>query len=280
VLDREENDVSAGVAAHGAAAQARDVANSRPAGWAARAGLTARGLVYVLVGVLAVTVARGAHHEVDQKGAFQQLLTQPYGKVLVGAMAVGLAGYALWRLSEAAFGVTGESGKGPRLQSLVRGVVYAALAASAVSVLYGSHSSQAGQQSELTARVMHHAGGRWLVGGVGVIVAVVGLVLAWQGLRLRFMKYFPAGSLPPGVRGVVRLLGWLGNVARGLVFALVGVLIVVAAVRFEPSKAGGLDEALKTLRDRSYGPLILGVIAGGLIAFGAYGLLEARYRRV
>jgi hypothetical protein len=273
--------VSAPSAVGGAAAQVRGVADSRPVGWVARVGLTARGLVYVLIGVLALTVARGGHKEVDQKGALQQVLTHSYGSVLVGAMAAGFAAYALWRLSEAAFGVTGEGrAVGPRIQSLVRGLIYAALAVSAVSLLQGSHSSQAGQQSEITARVMHHSGGRWLVGLVGLAIAAAGLILAWQGVRLRFMKYFPAGALKPRVRALVRALGGFGTVARGLVFAVVGVLVVVAAERFEPSKAGGLDEALKTLRDRSYGQLILTVIALGLIAFGMYGLLEARYRRV
>jgi Domain of Unknown Function (DUF1206) len=273
--------VSARTAVEDAANHARATAQSRPVDWAARAGLTARGVVYLLIGLLALSVARGGRGEVDQKGALEQVIRHPYGSVIVGAMAVGFAGYALWRLSEAAFGVTGEApGAAPRLQSLVRGLVYATLAVSAMSLLLGSHSSQAGQQRELTARVMHHTGGRWLVGAVGLAIAVTGLVLAWEGLRLRFLKYFPESALQPGIRKVIRTLGRVGNVARGLVFGLVGVLVVVAAVRFQPSKAGGLDEALKTLRDATYGPLILGVIALGLVAFGAYGLLEARYRRV
>jgi hypothetical protein len=273
--------VSTRVSAKSASAHIRNAADSRPVGWAARAGLTARGLVYVLIGLLALTIARGGRGEADQKGALEQVLARPYGAVLVGAMAAGFAAYALWRLSEALTGVAGEGrAMGPRIQSFVRGLIYAGLAASAVSLLMGSRGSQAGQQREFTARVMHHTDGRWVVGAVGVIIAIAGLVLAWQGLRLRFMKYFPAGALSPHIRALVRLLGRFGNIARGLVFLVVGVLVVVAAVRFEPSKAGGLDEALKTLRDRSYGQLILTVIAVGLMAFGAYGLLEARYRRV
>jgi Domain of Unknown Function (DUF1206) len=256
-------------------------ADSRPMNWAARAGLTARGLVYLIIGILAWSVSRGGHHEVDQRGALEQVLAHPYGKLLLGAMAVGFAAYALWRLSEALFGVVCEGhGAGPRVKSLFRGLVYGSFAVSSVSLLMGSYSSQSGQQTEITARVMHHSGGRLLVGAVGVVIAVVGLGLAWEGLRLRFMKYFPTSALSRGVLSVIRLFGRIGNVARGLVFTLTGVLVVVAAVRFEPSKAGGLDEALKTLRDRSYGPLILGVMAVGLMIFGLYGLLEARYRRV
>ena len=255
--------------------------NSRPVGWVARAGLTARGIVYLLLGLLTLALAQGRHAEVGQKGALKQLLTHPYGKVLVVAMVVGFAGYAFWRLSEAAFGVTGEGkAKGPRIQSLVRGLVYAGLAFTGVALLRGSSQSQAGQQRELTAQVIHHTGGRWLVGTVGVVIAIVGLALAWEGLRLRFMRYFPAGALSPGTRRLVSVLGWVGNIARGLVFAVIGTLVVIAAVRFEPSKAGGLDEALKTLRDRNDGSLILLVVAVGFMAFGVYGLFEARYRRV
>ena len=250
-------------------------------GWIARVGLTARGVVYLLVGLLALAVANGRHSEVDQKGALQQVLAHPYGVVLVLLVAVGLYAYALWRLSEAAFGVTGEKpGAGPRVASLVRGIIYLILAFSVTGLLLGNSGSQASQQKELTARVMHHTGGRLLVAIVGVAIAVTGLYLAWQGLRLSFMRYFPEGPVSPAARRTIRILGAIGNVARGLVFALVGFLVVVAAVRFEPNKAGGLDEALKTLRDQPYGPYLLAVTAIGLVAFGLYGLCEARFRRV
>jgi hypothetical protein len=260
---------------------ARRAADARPMGWAARLGLVARGLVYLLVGLLAWSVARGANHELDQKGALAQVLDHPYGRVLVVLIAIGLYGYALWRLSEAAFGVTGEPpGAGPRIASLVRGIVYLALAVTATSLLRGSNTSQASQQQEITARIMHHTGGRWLIGIVGIAIALTGLYLAWQGLRLKFMRYFPEGPTSPSARKVIRVLGAIGNVARGLVFTLVGFLVLMAAVRYEPQKARGLDGALKTLRDQPYGPYLLGAVALGLVAFGLYGLAEAKYRRV
>lgn len=261
---------------------AERVADSRPVGWVARLGLTARGLVYLLIGVMAIALATGRRKgEVDQKGALQQLLEHSFGTALVIAMVIGFAAYALWRLSEACFGVTGE-GKavGPRIQSLTRGIVYLILAASGLALLRGSHSSQAGQQRELTARVMQHTGGRLIIGVVGVVIVCVGLALAWEGLRLRFMRYFPAGELTARTRRAVGTLGWFGNISRGCVFAVIGVLVVIAAVRHQPGKAGGLDSALRTLRDGPNGTWILGSIAIGLVAFGLYGLCEARYRRV
>jgi uncharacterized integral membrane protein len=271
----------AGGVAQRAQGAAREAADSRPVDWAARAGLTARGVVYLLVGGLALLVAFGGHQHVDQKGALQQVLAKPFGGFLVAAMAVGFAAYALWRFSEAAFGVTGEGhGALPRIQSLVRGLVYAGLAVVAVTLLLGSRKPQSSQSQEITARVMSHPGGQWLVGIVGAAIAVTGLVLAWQGVRATFMKYFPQGQLSQPVRTAALVLGRIGNVGRGLVFALAGGLVVAAAVTYDPSKAGGLDVALKTLRDRPYGGWLLGLAAFGLIAFGVYGLIEARYRRV
>lgn len=260
---------------------ARDGADSRAVDWAARAGLAARGVVYLLLGLLAWLVARGAQAEVDQKGVLQQVIARPYGGFVVGLLALGFGAYALWRLSEAAFGVTGaKPGAGPRLQSLARGLVYAFFAVTAMGLLLGSRTSQAGQQRTLTAQVMQHPGGRWLVALVGVAVVAVGLMLVVEGLRLTFMRYFPAGALSPGVRTAVRQLGRIGTVARGAVFALAGALVVSAAWNYKPADAGGLDGALKTLRDQAYGPWLLGLAAIGLMIFGVYGLAEARYRRV
>jgi hypothetical protein len=260
---------------------AQDVADSRPMNAAARFGLAARGIVYLLVGALAILVANGARAEADQKGALTVVLSKPYGGWIVGLLAVGFACYSLWRLSEAAFGVTGEPpGPGPRLRSLARAIVYAFLSVTAVLVLLGSTGSQASQQTSVTAKLMQNAGGRLLVGAVGAAVLVVGLVLAWEGVRMKFMRYFPAGELSGTTRRVVRVLGVIGTVARGLVFALAGYLVVLAAWTYDPQKAAGLDGALKTLRSWPAGPWLLTAAGIGLILFGIYGLAEARYRRV
>ncbi|HVB27737.1 MAG TPA: DUF1206 domain-containing protein [Mycobacteriales bacterium] len=271
---------TASAAAGQVSAVAEQAANSRAMVWVARAGLTARGLVYLLMGILALLVARGGHAHVDQKGALSQVLREPFGGWDVGLLAVGFAGYALWRLSEAAFGVTGESGKaGPRVKSLARALAYGFLAFTAVSLLLGSRQPQGTRQRAYAAVVMSHPGGRWLVGLVGVAIAVVGLAMVVEGVTLKFLRYFPAG-LSPRVRAAIRQLGRVGSIARGLVFTLTGGLVVVAAWTYQPAKASGLDGALKTLRDRPYGGPLLGLAAIGLIVFGVYGLGEARYRRV
>lgn len=261
---------------------ARRASGSRPAELLARAGLSARGVIYLLVGWVAILVALGqTTNEADQRGALELLSGKPYGLVSLWLLGIGFAAYALWRLSEAAFGVADEpNGAGPRLKSLGRAVVYAGLAYTTFSVISGSKRSQAGQEQDWTAKLMHHPAGRWAVGIIGVIVLIVGLVIAVDGIRHKFEKYLRTAAMSRRTRRVVHWLGTIGTVARGLVFALVGVLVIQAAVEYKPSKARGLDKALLTLRDQPYGQVLLIVAALGLMTFGVYGLCEARWRKV
>lgn len=263
-------------------ARARRASDSRPAQVVARTGLTARGVIYILIGWVAIMVAVGrSTGHADQRGALQMLYGKPYGLVSLWLLGAGFAAYALWRLSEAAFGVTVDgNGPGPRLKSLGRAVIYASLAVTTFSVIEGARRSQSGQQQNWTAKAMAQPGGRWAVGLLGAIVLVVGSVIVAQGVRRRFVKYLQTSEMSPGVRRFVVRLGMIGTIARGLVFALTGALVVEAAVRYQPSKAGGLDVALRTLRDQPYGKFALIAAALGLMTFGAYGLCEARWRRV
>ena len=248
----------------------------------ARAGLTARGIIYILIGWVAALVALGhSSHEADQEGALQLLAGKPYGAVSLWLLAFGFAAYALWRLSEAAFGVTGDaSGAGPRLKSLGRAAVYAGFAYLTFTVISGRQRSQSREQQDITAKVMQHPGGQWLVGIAGLIVVVIGAVLAIEGIRRTFMKYLRSGQMSPRTRKVVELLGVIGTIARGVVFALAGILVVDAAVTHRPAKSGGIDKALLTLRDQPFGEVLLMLAALGLLIFGVYGLCEARWRKV
>jgi membrane protease YdiL (CAAX protease family) len=248
----------------------------------ARAGLTARGIIYILIGWVAVLVAVGhGRHEADQVGALQLLAGKPYGTVSLWLLGIGFAAYALWRLSEAAYGVAGEENRaGPRLRSLGRAVVYAGFAYLTFQVIAGAQGSQARQQQDVTARVMQHPGGRWLVGIAGLIIVLIGLVLISEGLRRKFMKYLRTSQMSATTRRTVRRLGLIGTVARGAVVALVGILVIDAAVTHTPAESGGIDKALLTLRNQPFGPVLLLAAALGLVVFGIYGLCEARWRRV
>lgn len=263
-------------------AKARRASDSQPVHALARAGLAARGVIYLLIGWVAILVALGkTTQETDQRGALQMLSGKPYGLVSLWLLGIGFAAYALWRLSEAAFGVTVDGkGAGPRLKSLARAVVYASFAATTFSVITGAKSSQSGQEQDWSAKVMSHPGGRWAVALAGLVIVVIGVVLVLEGVKRKFVKYLRTGEMSPRTRHVVVLLGMVGTIARGLVLALTGALVIEAAVKYQPSKAGGLDTALNTLRGQSFGELALIAAALGLIIFGVYGLCEARWRKV
>jgi hypothetical protein len=263
-------------------ASARRASDSPAARALARAGLAARGVIYILIGWVAILVALGqSSRQADQQGALQLLARQPYGLVSLWLIGIGFAAYALWRLSEAAFGVTGEgNGAGPRLKSLARAVIYAGFAYLTFQVISGSAGSQTKKQQDLTAKVMHHSGGRWLVGLVGLIIVIAGLTLVFEGIRRKFMKFLETSRMSPRTRRIVERLGVTGTTARGVIFALAGVLVVEAAVTYKPAKAGGIDKALLTLRNQPFGEFLLILAALGLIIFGAYALCEARWRKV
>jgi hypothetical protein len=260
----------------------RAVAASSIGASVARAGLVARGVIYLLVGWVALMLAIGhTTQEADQRGALKTLAGTQYGSAMLWALVVGFAAYALWRFSEAIWGVAGEGkGAGARVKSGFRGAVYAFFALTTVSVLHGSGSSQATTQQDASARVMRHTGGRWVVGIVGAIVVIVGLSLIVEGLRRKFLKTLRTDEMSRPTRSTVTALGVIGTTARGVVFALAGWLVVDAAKTFDPAKARGLDKALRTLRDQNYGATLLGLAAAGLIIFGVYGVCEARWHRV
>lgn len=248
----------------------------------ARFGLAARAFVYVVIGWLAAQIARGhSSHEANQRGALADIAQHSYGIVLLWILGMGFAAYAVWRLSEAAFGSAGEGDRaGPRIQSLVRGIVYAALSATTFAFIAGgSKQGQSQQQQTLTARVMRHDHGRSLVGLIGVIVVLVGLGMVAEGATKRFEKQLRMQEMSRPTRTVVVRLGMIGTIARGVVFAVAGALVVDAAITFDANKSTGLDGALRTLADQPYGPWLLGIVALGLIVFGVYGFAAARWAK-
>jgi hypothetical protein len=254
----------------------------------ARFGMIARAVIYLLVGYLAIQLAIGsARNETDQRGALQVVADRSGGKVLLILVAVGFACYSLWQLAQALFGVVGKPGKvPPRIKAAFSCVIYGSLAFTAVSIVAGSgRASSSGGQSQdekskdLSARVMSHTGGRFLVAAVGLTFIVVGVVMAVNGVRRSFVKHLDIAAMSPATRRAVTVLGVAGKIARGAVVATIGVLALLAAVRFDPDRAGGTDEALRTIATAPGGRIALLVAALGLFAFGSYGLAEARWRR-
>lgn len=248
----------------------------------ARVGLTARGVIFILIGWVAILIALGrSARQADQQGALQLLVGKPYGLVSLWLLGIGFVAYSLWLLSEAAFGVTGEGDKaGPRLKSLGTAVLYASFAVLTFKVISGAAGSQTGRQQDFTAKVMQYPAGQWVVGIVGLAIVIGGVVLVVEGFRRTFMKYLMTSQMSARTRRAVRLLGTIGSVARGVVIALAGAGVIEAAVTHSAAKSGGLDQALLTLRDQPFGEVLMLAAALGLLIFGIYGLCEARWRKV
>jgi Ca2+/Na+ antiporter len=240
-------------------------------------GLIAYGIVHLLVALIAVQLAwTGTSRQASQKGAFQQMASQPLGRVLVWVTAAGLLALTLWQLFEALWGHRGvEQGRKrivKQLGSAGKAVVYLALAASAASTAKGSSSNSNTSEKTLTAKLLAVPFGRILVVLVGVVVMVVAARLMVKGITKTFRKDL-AGSVGTGVIKV----GEVGYTAKGVALGIVGILFVVAAVTANPQKAGGLDTALRTLRSQSFGPILLTVVAIGIACFGLYCFAWSRH---
>jgi uncharacterized integral membrane protein len=165
-----------------------------------------------------------------------------------------------------------ERGSVRRHRRRERAAVYAFFAYLTFTVIAGRQRSQSREQQDITAKVMQHPGGQWLVGFAGLIVVIIGAVLAVEGIRRKFMKYLRSWEMSRRTRRIVEVLGTAGTIARGLVFALAGILVIDAAVTHRPSKSGGIDKALLTLRNQPFGEVLLLLAALGLLIFGVYGL--------
>ncbi|MGI9023764.1 MAG: DUF1206 domain-containing protein [Acidimicrobiales bacterium] len=252
----------------------------------ARAGLATRGVLYLVVAALAVQVARGEGDErADKQGVLQAVVRQPLGRVLLLVMAIGLGGYALWRFVEAIVGPDDDDGstkaKLKRVGYAARGLLYTAFLVSAVQ-LFISSGDKAGAESQpdWTARVLNWPGGTWLVVATGVAIIAGGVYVGWRGLATKFRKRLKAGEMSRAERRWILGFGSVGMVARMIVFAMIGVFLISAALQHDPNQAVGIDGALKRLAERSYGPVLLVVVALGLAAYGVYSLAEARFRSV
>ncbi len=264
----------------GIATSPRHVAQHQGRNAAGRIGLAARGFVYLVIGWLAIQIARGHRtHEANQRGALADVAGHSFGLALLWVLALGFAAYALWRFSEAAYGTAADGDKtSARLKSLARGAIYAGLCVSTFLFIAGSsRQNQSKQQATLTARVMRHTFGQWLVGLVGVVVLIIGVGMMANGLRRKFEKNLKMHELHGATRTVVVWAGTIGTTARGVVFAIAGALVIDAAVTFDPKKSQGLDGALRTLAGQPYGPWLLGLVAAGLIVFGLYGFALSRW---
>jgi hypothetical protein len=248
--------------------------------WVARAGLVAYGVVYVLIGWLALQLAWGDRSgKPSSSGALRELAQQPFGGVLIWIVSIGMFLLALWQLIEAGFGHRDEDGKkriAKRLASAGKAIVYIVIGYSGVKIAIGSGSSGKGEET-FTAKLMNLPAGQVLVAVVGLAIIGFGIFQLYRAWTEGFADKLD-GEGRRGKSGTAYIaFGKAGYTARGVAFAIVGGLFVYAAVTHDAKKSGGLDQALFEVLDQPFGPVLLTLVAVGLVCFGLFTFAQARH---
>ncbi|MEA2354484.1 MAG: hypothetical protein QOD61_613 [Solirubrobacteraceae bacterium] len=272
--------------ADSASDQALAVGRSSGFTWLVRAGFVARGLVYGVIGGFALALALGAAggSATNQQGALDAIARAPLGGPALVVLAAGLLAYAVWQIGQALLGrgVEGSdrSGTTERIGNLGSGIAYLGLFGLAVKTLVGSQDNQSSSPHKAAAGVLGWPAGQWLVGLAGLILIGVCVHQVVTGSKGEYLDGAKTEEMGPEVRRLVDGLGRVGLVARGLVFGLIGYFLLRTAIDFDPSRAVGIDGALRELARQPYGSWLLGVVAAGLMIFALASLADARYRRL
>ncbi len=271
-----------------AAQQQADAAARKAGPWVkviARGGYVAKGTVYAAVGVLAGRVALGAGGKTTGTGgALESIGSQPFGKVVLFLLAAGLIGYALWKLVQ---GIMDPDERGSEAWGLVRRVAYGGsalihlgIAFSALEELFGVEG-QSTTLDQWTAYAMSYQPplGQIVVGLVGLAVISVGLYQLYAGVTARFLREIETYQMHEATKWAL-LTGRIGTAARAIVILVAGSFLVLAAWQADPKETRGLGGALETLVRQPFGPYILGIVAVGLVIYGIFMLMVARYRDI
>ena len=255
--------------------------------WLGRFGFAAKGLVYIIIGVLAVQVAIGSGGQTTgPSGALGSIANQPFGQALLVIVSIGLFGYALWRLTQAWVDPEqeGSDAKGvvKRIGYAISGLIYAFLGVEAIRIVMGSSSGGGSDQQaqNWTAMLMSQPFGQWLVGIVGAIIIGTGGYQFYRAYSAKFKEKLKLQEMSATERTWAERSGRLGFAARGVVYAIMGWFLIQAAMTHSSEEAGGIGQALRELAQQPYGPWLLGVVALGLIAYGFFCFVLARYRRI
>jgi len=253
----------------------------------ARFGYAAKGVVYLIIGGLAALAAfTGGGRTTDSRGAFEEVLSKSYGKLLLGTVAIGMAAYAIWRIVQAVKDTenkgSGAKGIARRIGYAVIGAIHVGLAYSAVKLILGSGGESRGDAAskEWTAKLLEQPFGQWLVGAVGLGFIAFAVSQFYKAYTVKFREKLETNEMDEKTQTFATRTGQAGLSARGVVFGIIGFFLIQAAMHSSAGEARGLSGALRALEQQSYGQWLLGIVALGLIAYGFYMLVQARYRRI
>jgi hypothetical protein len=262
----------------------RDATADPVARVAARAGYVINGILHLLIAYIIARIAIGSGGDADQTGALRAIAGTTGGNVALWAVAVALVPLTLWRLAETILGLhpAERHNRDPkdrrlanRLKAFGLAVVYAAVTVTAVQFALGSRKSSAAQNVGLSGRLMRSTEGKAVLVVIGLAITAIGCYFAYKGASRKFCNDL---TTSPG--RAITVLGLFGYVAEGLVLAGAGILVIVAAVRADPSKATGLDGSVKTLGQAPYGTVLIMCAAAGFAAYGCYSFALSRYARM
>jgi Domain of Unknown Function (DUF1206) len=266
--------------------EARHTAESPWLERAARFGLVAKGVSFGLVAVLAIELALGKGGKAtDREGALRTVAGDSIGRVVVIVLAFGFGAYALWRLAQVFLGHDveergGEAKWGKRLSSLGKAAIYAALCWATIEILTGGSSGGSGGEREATKGILGWPAGRWLVGALALGILGAALWNLYRALSGSYEDQLKTGEMSERELRWTKRIAVAGLLSRAVVFGIVAWFFAKAAIEYDPSQARGLDGALRKLAQEPYGDVLLGIVAVGLLAFGLFSVIQARYREV
>jgi hypothetical protein len=254
----------------------------------ARLGYATRGLLYGMIGVLAIQLMlTGAGEVTDREGVLKNIAGQPFGELLLLVIAIGLAGLALWGFIQAAAShdreTSGAKRIARRVAHLVFGASYGALLVPAINMITGPDVQQPGADQaaeQAAAGILTFPWGPWMVGGVGLLIVGLGLYQFYRSLNASFEKQFDRYKMSAGQCRLVARVGRIGIFAMGIILITCGTLAVLAAVKLDPHQVGGIDAALTFLLRQPYGRWLLGGVAAGVLAYAAYSMMGALWFRL
>jgi len=251
-----------------------------------RAGFVAKGVLYLVVAALAAKVALGSGEQADRDGALREIAQQPFGRGLLALLALGLFGYAAWRVAQGVYDRDAKGDDAPglakRAGAVARGFWYGGLGVLTVLKIVGADSGGGGGASEdrTTAGILGLPGGRYLVFAAAAAFFAAAGWNAWRAITCNFRKRLRTQRMGDAEETAATGVGIVGHVARAVVWSLVGLFLAKAAWQFDPKETRGLDATLREVASQPYGTFLLLAVAAGLAAYGLYCFVQARYRDV